>query len=367
MVRIAMVTSSVSRRGAGLAAAVEGLSHHVSRQGAMVRVFAPAEPDADIADWKGADVILSPVVGPAALGYAPRMLHEILAFGPCAVHLHGLWMHPSRTALQWARRTGRPYMISPHGMLAPAALAYSRGKKRIARLLFQDRVFAGAGAYHATSDEEALQIRAFGVTQPVETIPNGTDLRPVLKSADRRASVLSLGRIHPVKGLDLLVRAWARVAPSHPGYTLDIVGPDEAGHRGELEALARTVGAQRIAFHGPLYGEAKYRRFADAAVFVLPSHTENFGLTVVESLMMETPVIATTGTPWAGLERQGCGLWVPADESAFADALTQMLALNEGQRHAMGAAGRRWVEETFTWPRVADAALAAYERLVWQA
>lgn len=362
--RIAMVTAAVSRTGAGVAGAVEGLSASLHALGHEVRVFALADRAwrEDGAAWRGAPVTQLAVQGPAALGYAPGMLPALLDFEPDIAHLHGLWMHPSRSVAQWSHKTGLPYILSPHGMLAPAALAFSPQKKRLSRILYQDRCFRCASAFHATSQAEADDIRQFGLVQPIDIVPHGIELRDRPAGIQRRKTILSLGRLHPVKGLDLLIRAWARLEPTYPDWDLRIVGPDQDGYAAHLKSLAEAQGLRRCRIEGPVYQDAKFRLLAEASVFVLPSQSENFGLTVVESLLMGTPVIASQGTPWADLAKRGCGDWVPRDDRAFAQAIEKLLRMTEAERCAMGETGRLWVQEAFSWPAVARQAEESYKR-----
>ncbi|TIQ75288.1 MAG: glycosyl transferase family 1, partial [Mesorhizobium sp.] len=134
LVRVAFATSWLSKAGGGVSVVVEALSRNLADAGLEVSVFGLEDRlwlDGDREAWSGAPARALPVLGPAALGYAPEMARRIIEWAPDVVHVHGLWMHPSRSVLQWSRSTGRPYMISPHGMLGAAALRYSRSKKRL--------------------------------------------------------------------------------------------------------------------------------------------------------------------------------------------------------------------------------------------
>jgi glycosyltransferase involved in cell wall biosynthesis len=160
-------------------------------------------------------------------------------------HTHGLWLKPNIYPAVIGRRRGIPVLHSVHGMLGDAALAFSRGKKRLFDMLFQRRALNHARCLHATSVLEYEDIRRYGLDNPVAIIPNGIEI-PVLapRSAKRADRVLlSLGRIHPKKGLDRLVRAWSVIEAAHPQWVLRLVGPAELGHDEELRALARSLGA----------------------------------------------------------------------------------------------------------------------------
>ena len=363
--KIVHVTSLLSRRSAGVRAAVESLARAQQDLGHAVCVVGQADRDyigRDHVDLDGLAVRACPVTGPERLGYSRSMTQEILAAEPDVVHLHGLWLGISQSVLQAHRRGGIPYVISVHGMLGQVPLSYSPIKKRIARLLFQDACFAEAAALHATSVFEVDEIRAFGLTAPVVRIPNGVDPACVPDPRPRpgRNTILSLGRLHRKKGLDVLIDAWARLEPDFPDWQVALVGPDEGGHAAELQARIDRLGLARCRLSGPVYGPARERLMAGAELFALPTRSENFALTVGESLMLEVPVVSSRGAPWPGLETEGCGLWVELGADSFAAALRRMMSLPADARRAMGRRGRAWMLRDFSWPEVAAQTVDAY-------
>ncbi|TIL32586.1 MAG: glycosyltransferase [Mesorhizobium sp.] len=370
VVRVAFATSWLSKAGGGVSVVVEALSRNLADAGLEVSVFGLEDRlwlDGDREAWSGAPARALPVLGPAALGYAPEMARRIIEWAPDVVHLHGLWVHPSRSVLQWSRSTGRPYMISPHGMLGSAALRYSRSKKRLISALYQNAVFASARSIHVTSEQEHEEVREYGLSHPVAIIPNGI----VLPSAATRASrneavcpyVLSLGRVHPKKGLDRLIIAWKDIELSFPNWHLRIVGPDEVGHTKALRELADNAGLKNVHFESPVYGDAKYALMRDAEVFVLPTLNDNFALTVAESLACRTPVISTKGAPWHGLDDNRCGWWIDHGIEPLSATLRQAMSLTSEQRHAMGARGAEWVARDFCWPAIAQSLVGVYRWL----
>ncbi len=249
-------------------------------------------------------------------------------------------------------------------MLAPAALAFSRAKKRAFWTLLQGPAVHGAACIHATSEQEYEEIRCFGLANPVAVIPNGIDLpelaaQPEAEPIAERV-VLSLGRIHPKKGLSLLVHAWSKVEAKFPGWRLKIVGPPEVGHDDELRALATALGLTRVSIGGPIYGAAKTTTYREAEVFVLPTLNENFGLTIAEALAAGTPAITTKGAPWGRLENEGCGWWIDHGIEPLALGLAQAMALPGDVLKAMGEKGREWMRRDFSWERIARDMLDVY-------
>jgi glycosyltransferase involved in cell wall biosynthesis len=371
--RIAHLGGLLSQHASGVWQMLEGLSGAQAAQGAGVMVFGIDDPAWQAGDrdrWQGGPARTLRHVGPLSFGCMPQLGRALRAFDPDVVHLHGLWMHASIVAAGWAARPGRRLVVSPHGMLAPVALAQSARRKRLAGPLFQNRCFRRAAGFHATAGTEAADIRAalgprlgpLAGTRPVAVIPNGiADTGGAAGPwADRARRVLALGRLHPIKGYDRLLAAWAQVEPAAPGWTLEIAGPDPDGYGTELRRLAERLGLARAVIGPPRYGAARDALLAGSRLFALPSLSENFAMTVPEALVCGTPVLASTGAPWAELGPRGCGWWTAPEPDALAAVLLQAVRLPDATLSGMGAAGRAWVLEAFAWPGIARRMLDFY-------
>lgn len=365
--KIAHLTGHLSRNAAGVGVVVNALAATQLAQGHDVRVFAVEDVawrQGDRELWSGAPATVVPGQGPIAFGYGPALLDALFEFGPDIVHLHGIWMYNGVAALRWHQETGKPYILSIHGMMSETALSYSPLKKRIARLLFQDRVFAAANHIHVTSEAEADEVRDFGLVNALCNIHLGIDLPDLSQlpatQEDGPKSVLTVGRLHPKKGVDRLLDAWAIVENGFPEWELRIVGPDEVGTKGKLLSQIKYLGLTRVFIDGPVYGRDKAVLMRDADVFVLPTRSENFAFTVAESLSVETPVISTNGAPWAGLETNGCGWWIEQGVQPLSEALRTAMSLPDDVRHIMGQRGRRWMQDDFSWSVVAAALVDCY-------
>ena len=308
----------------------------------------------------------APLLGALRLSPGLRRAVSDEAARADVVHAHGLWLMPNVYASHAATRARTSLVVSPRGMLATEALEYSRLKKRLFWLLLQRRAYAGAAAWHATSDPEAAEIRAFGITAPIAVIPNGIDLPRVLADhaeARPRRRLLFLSRIHPKKGLPVLLDAWSQIAAECPEWDLVIAGADEGGHRAELEARIATEGIANVTFTGPLYGDAKTALLKDTDLFVLPTRNENFGIAVAEALAAGIPAVVTTGAPWAGLESERSGWWIEQGAEPLLAALRQATALPAHERRAMGLRGRDWMTRDFGWDRIGQQMCAVYKWL----
>jgi glycosyltransferase involved in cell wall biosynthesis len=270
-------------------------------------------------------------------------------------HNHGLWLMPNVATGRVAAKTAKPLVVSPRGMLAPEALRFSSLRKRLFWVLLQQPAFAKAAAWHATSHEEAEDIRAFGIDVPIAVIPNGVDTASLVANHDperKTRTALFLSRIHPKKGLPSLIAAWSDIALQRPSWELVIAGPDEGGHRAEIEKQVKALGAGSIRFVEPLYGAEKARLLASADLFVLPTKSENFGIAVAEALSAGLPAIVTWGAPWSGLIKERCGWWVDHGIHPLKTALLEATALPSEVRRQMGFRGRAWMARDFEWDAI---------------
>jgi len=295
----------------------------------------------------------------------------ISRFGlPDLLHDNGIWLPHNHRLAVLADRRGIPRVVSIRGMLEPWAFQHKRAKKRIAWWLYQRRDLKQAQRHIATGETEARNLQRLALGVPISTIPNGVDVpqkppqrtgtEPQSAARGPQRTALFLGRIYPVKGLPMLVDAWARVRPS--GWSLRIAGPDEAGHRKQAEKAVLDAGLEGvISFTGPVDPHLKSSVFFDADLFVLPTHSENFAIAVAEALAHGLPVLTTTGAPWPMLKETGCGWWVPPTIEGIANGLVQATRLDSNTLQCMGEKGRDFVLKEFSWGRVANLMLAAYE------
>lgn len=277
------------------------------------------------------------------------------------VHVHALWAPALHRFVRRLQKRRIPYAVSPHGMLTPWALNHRKWKKLLALWLYQKRDLAKAAFLHATAQTEVDDIRRLGLSNPVAIAPLGIE---VPESSDRPATrgktILYLGRLQRKKGILNLVEAWAEVRRAH--WRIVVAGPDQEGYLAEVKALAAKLGVlQDFDFPGPVFGEEKSRLYREAAFFVLPSFSENFGSVVIEALAEGTPVVTTKGTPWQELEESDSGLWIDTGTQALAAALTRMMDFPQERLAAMGERGRDLVREKYSWPAAAKTLLAAYK------
>jgi glycosyltransferase involved in cell wall biosynthesis len=299
------------------------------------------------------------------LRFSAGMLGRLraLANESTVLHGHGLWLMSNIYPGIVARRQKVPLIVAPRGMLGPGALGFSRFRKQLMWEAAQKAALRAASCMHATSEQEYLDIRSFGLRHPVAIIPNGIDVPVATALAGHRngtRTVLYLGRIHPKKGLDRLIGAWRVVEGQGHGWRLRIIGPDEGGYLGSLKRQSAELGLRRVSFEAPLFGDAKQDAYRDADIFVLPTLDENFAMTVAEALAQGTPVICTKGAPWSGLEANGSGWWIDHGIEALAAALSKAMAIPHDSLEEMGRRGRDWMLRDFSWDGVAQKMATVY-------
>ncbi len=289
------------------------------------------------------------------------------------IHNHGLWMFPNVYARQAALSHGLPLVISPHGMLEAWSLKHSRTKKWLAWLLYEQKNLNNATVFHATSREEVNSIRQLGFQQPIVLIPNGIDvpkgnyqpskevLTKLFPALTDKRWLLFFSRLHPKKGIDNLLYVWQELAVKYSDWHLVIAGPNLINYQEKLELLVKKMNlVENVTFTGMLSGEYKACALSNADLFVLPTHSENFGIAIAESLAYGVPVITTKGAPWQELETYKCGWWVEDNQEALMDALVEAMEMPANKRQEMGLKGRKLVEVKYSWQSIAKDMASVY-------
>ena len=269
------------------------------------------------------------------------------------IHLHGMWSPLLVIAALIAKRKGITLIISPHGGLEPWALRNKYYKKLLAMKIYQSAILRSASLLVATADQELWNLRKLGYQQPIAVLPHGVyvDMAVQREMQNEIKTFLFLSRIHPVKGLLDLVEAWAIVKQS--GWRIVIAGADVEEHLAIVKALIRKRDLESdFEFCGFVDGERKQACFDQADVFILPTHSENFGIVIAEALANELPVITTTAAPWSDLVQHRCGWWVKPGVTGISSAMVEAMAREPSELKQMGHRGRQLVVAKYSWEKI---------------
>jgi glycosyltransferase involved in cell wall biosynthesis len=289
------------------------------------------------------------------------------------VHVHGLWNMTSWAGVAAARAAGKPYLVSPRGMLQPEARQRHREMKALAYWGIERANLRDAAMLHATSALEGRELTRYG--PPVMLIPNGVALRPAtpeaIEGVRARAGlgagddvVTFLGRLHPIKRLDLLAEAFAIVRHARPNARLIIAGPDEGGYREDVEALFAPV-SSFTRWIGSVDDDAIAALLASTDVLVQCSDSESFGMSVAEALTAGVPVVVTKRSGWVEVDALGCGFSVAHEPVSIADGILRVL--DHADRAALKSRASAWARKTFAWDVIGKAMRAAYEQAIARA
>jgi len=256
-------------------------------------------------------------------------------------------------------------------MLTPWSLSYRSTRKQIAWWVYQRQKLQGVTVFHATSEKEAEDIRRLGFDQPIAVIPNAVDMSAKqllidgqpLKSSEDKKVILFLSRIHPKKGLLMLIEALSQLRLQD--WRLVIAGPDEIGHQLEVKSLVNRYKLNDdVTFIGSVDNDNKWDIYRQADLFILPSFSENFGIVIAEALAAGLPVITTNATPWQQLQEYHCGWWIEPNVDTLTSAIQEATSLDSESRLEMGKNGQRLIREHYSWDNVAEQMASVYRWII---
>lgn len=359
---------------------VINLTEHLAKLGCVVTVYhvqyddiEALRPDPDLVATKGFPLTFSRRWG-YSRGLGRALRETVRNFD--IVHIHSVWMYPTLAAARACRDAGVPYVLRPAGSFEPWCLRQNRAVKRIYYMLVERRNVAVAAAIQAMSQQEREHFRDLGIREKVVVIPNGVSEEALAEGGigsecrehwgigKTTPVVLFLSRLHPKKGLDILIEAFSCVLRVLADARLVIVGPPAPGYGKRIDQMLREYGIEEsTVVAGELRGQDKWAAYQAADVFVLPSRSENFGIVVAEAMACGVPVVVSRETPWEEVETRKAGFWVNLDVDEIAQAILIVL---ENRRLAaeMGRNGQALVRERYTWDRIAERMLKVYENIL---
>ena len=292
------------------------------------------------------------------------------------IHLHGAWMWVQWAAARQAARQRKPFVLSLHGMLEPwiwqRQHLHHQLKKKLYWRLLAAPAFRHASLVHAIHAREAANLKAYFPQLPIQVISPSLDLEAVERlladippAPDPQPYVLFLGRLHPVKGIDLLIQAFARLDAPH--LHLKIAGPvqeREAAYAARLKTMVKEAGLEsRVDFLGAVQGGQKWALLRYAWVFCLPSHSEVIGMVNLEAAACRTPVITTHATGLPGAWAEAGGVLAEPSVPSLEHALSQAVRWTSQERLARGEGLYNLIATTYSWKATSPQWIALYQRL----
>ena len=371
---IAVLTASVSRNAGGLYDAIR--SACLNMPGSL-EVFGLRDTytDLDRHGWGSLKVHVYRTRAFHSFGYAPELWKDLSQGDYELLHIHGLWMYPQFVSLKWQKRFGRPVVISVHGMLNTWAVRHSSWKKKLVRMVFASKSLATAACLHALSEGEYRAIRQYGLKNPVAIIPNGIELPPdegKRVQGTEKKTLLYLGRLHPIKGLDLLIEALGLLADSGSEFLqhweVKIVGSGQPAHQEMIEKEVINRDLEDVVFFlGPLYDREKAEVLRSASAFILPSHSEGLPMSVLEAWSYKLPVLMTRECNLSEGFEAKAAIELDLNAAGMAGQLDKLGQMTPSQLDEMAENGYQLVRTKFNWKKIALDFEATYKWLLMEA
>jgi glycosyltransferase involved in cell wall biosynthesis len=348
-------------RDGGMVPSIVGMTTALSSTGGSVTIVTPT-PSRLAPEMLGAGLTLK----------GPETDLEEAVRTADVVHMHGLWQAHTRRGAAAARGARIPYLIAAHGMAEPWALRHKRWKKRIYLALVEARNLRRAACLHALSRPEIEHLRAIAPWTPICFVPNGVDLS-VFESLPPRAGLeadhpelsgkfvlLFFGRVHLKKGLDLLAGAMGRLAPSYPELHLLIAGNDDGAWCSFRDKINDIGLSDRMTYLGHVGGERARQVWAAADAFILPSYSEGFSMAALEAMACRLPTVITTACHFPEAKAAAASIVVAPDVDSVTQGMRDLLDRTPAERRRLGEAGRRLVEDRYTWDRQGEQMASVY-------
>lgn len=261
-----------------------------------------------------------------------------------------------------------PFILTPRGTLEPWSLNQKKIKKKIALALYQRRDLDKCSCIYSTSDMEADHIRGLGFRNPISVIPNGIEIDGYPRrdiSVEINKQILFLSRIHPKKGIEVLIEAWKSIINTYNGWSLKIVGNGNYEYIESIRKIIQEKGlSDSISVLDPVYGKAKIELYQSSSAFVLPSYSENFGMVIAEAMSCGLPVITTTNTPWEVLNDMNVGWCIPLSVGKLAETLSSAMSLSPESLFDMGQRASLMINDLFNYRSCALKNKQLYEWII---
>lgn len=287
---------------------------------------------------------------------------------PDLVHVNCCWMPACAFVQQMAQKRNIKVVLTPHGMLEPWIIRRHYWTRKLpALLLYQKAAIQNADCLQATAESEKENLLKLGYNSNIKIVKLGIDAESIIMKTSwkKNKQLLFLSRVHVKKGINYLIEAVDDLQKELQGYKILVAGEGDADYVATLKQQIADKGLQEIIqLIGGVYGDKKWELFQTSDFFVLPTHSENFGLAIAESLASGTPVITTVGTPWNDLNSSNSGAWIEIGTQPLVETLRRFLSLSDGELEAMGKNGRKLIETKYSAKVMAEEMMEVYQSIV---
>lgn len=381
--KVLFVTAGLSLERGGSTKVVLGLAESLAQKGVEISIFSPIEKNnqaLSVSYIPGVNIrffpsgIFSKFWTSYSLPLRKALMQEVFNFD--LIHIHEIWHYPHFSAYKACKFWEKPYIVTIHGALEPWCLNHKKLKKKFYWHVIQRKILQEASGLHAITREEVKNIKKLVNNHKIFLIPNGINveefknppekeyieyLYPELKG---KKIILFMGRIHPIKGLDLLAKSFGLVLKKRRDVQLVIAGPDSYGYKTKImRELENSNAIAYTTFTGFLKGKEKLAILNRADIFVLPSYSEGFPISVLEAMVCELPVVITKQCNFYEIEEKGAGKVINISEDELSKVLVELLD-NPELCKEMGKRGKKLVMEKYTWSKVADKMITTYEEIL---
>lgn len=283
--------------------------------------------------------------------FSYKYLKKIFFIKPEIIDVQGIWSSTSIFNLVYHLLSKTPYIVTPRGMLQKWAVKQSYLKKKLFYFFIEKLHLKFAAYVRATSDLEAKRFKELGFKN-ILTIPNSIKIPKLKKNLKlkkkKKKRLLFLSRLHPKKGLVELLYSWKQIQKKYSDWELLICGYDEDNYKKEIKKIIKELKLKRVIIKSFVQGKNKDSLYKSSDLFILLSHSENFGLAIAEALSYCIPVITTTNTPWKKLNKNKCGWCIDLNIDKAVKTLEEAIELDPRKKKIMGQRGRKWMIKDFS-------------------
>jgi len=380
--KILYVTASMSPKWGGPTKVVAELTEKLVEKGVEVTIFSPFRQgeESEVVKPKGVNLrlfrqsFIDKLWTSYSLELEGAIQKEVNNFD--IIHIHEIWHYPHYIAYKAAKKAGKPYVITIHGALDPWCLNYKSFKKKIYASLIQKRILKEANIIHAITDEEVKQIKNFVSNNNIVIIPNGINSDDFINLPSRKELeklypkligkkvLLFFGRLHPVKGLDLLAKAFGIIARERDDVRLLIAGPNSNDYKDKIvQILEEEQVLDKTIFTGMLSGHEKLAALSRADICIVPSYSEVRSIVASEAMICKLPIIITRQCNFPEVAEYEAGIVIEPDLKQLTETLNTLLS-NSKLCKKMGENGRSLVLDNFTWDKITDEMIKVYEDIL---